>query len=91
MNQYIEQFTQIWTQSDATSLVLFGLVFLFVYFLPTVLAVFFNRRHLVKIAVLNVPAGFSIIAWGALTVWAATGNAGTYIQQKLTKRSHQSL
>ncbi|MCW8108969.1 superinfection immunity protein [Alteromonas ponticola] len=89
MNEYIEQFTQIWNQSDALSLIVFGGFFLMVYFLPTLLAVFFNRRHLVKIAVFNLPAGFSVIAWGALIVWAVTGKAGDYIQQKLAKRAVQ--
>lgn len=59
--------------ADPISLALFGLLFIVVWFLPTVLAVFFNRKHLVKIAILNVPAGLSVIAWGALCVWAATG------------------
>ncbi|MCW8093338.1 superinfection immunity protein [Alteromonas sp. ASW11-130] len=75
---------QAWQQSDVLSLMLFGVFFLLIYFLPTLLAVFFNRRHLVKIAVLNIPAGFSFIAWGALIAWAATGKAGEYIQRKLS-------
>ncbi|MEX1222328.1 MAG: superinfection immunity protein [Idiomarina sp.] len=69
-------------EADPFSLVLFGVLFLAVWFLPAVLAVFFNRRHLVKIAVLNVPAGLSVIAWGALCVWAATGKMSAKLAAK---------
>ncbi|MDF2176907.1 superinfection immunity protein [Aliiglaciecola sp. CAU 1673] len=86
MSDFINQFSQAWQQADAPFLVVFVLLFLLVYFLPALLAVFFNRRHLAKIAVLNIPAGFSLIAWGALMVWAVTGKAGEYIQQKLAQR-----
>ncbi|MBU2181359.1 MAG: superinfection immunity protein, partial [Gammaproteobacteria bacterium] len=40
----------------------------------TILAVFFNRRQLKLIALANVPAGMSFIAWGGCIVWAVTGN-----------------
>lgn len=63
-------------QMDGLTLVLFGLVFLVVWFLPTLLALVFNRQHLGKIALLNIPAGLSWIAWFALLVWAVTGKLG---------------
>lgn len=69
-------------EADPISLVLFGLLFVAVWFLPAILAVFFNRRHLVKIAILNVPAGLSVIAWGALCVWAATGKISAKLAAK---------
>lgn len=69
-------------EADPISLVLFGLLFVAVWFLPTVLAVFLNRQHLVKIAILNIPAGLSVIAWGALCVWAATGKLSAKLAAK---------
>jgi hypothetical protein len=50
--------------------------FLFVWFLPSVIALMFNRGQLKYIAAVNVPAGFSVIAWCALLVWAAGGKYG---------------
>lgn len=44
-----------------------------IYFLPIIVAVFRNRANLGKIALVNVPAGMSWIAWTALLVWAASG------------------
>ena len=44
-----------------------------VWFIPSILAIFFNRKHLKFILLANIPAGFSFIAWGACIVWAVTG------------------
>ncbi|RXJ71356.1 hypothetical protein CS022_21255 [Veronia nyctiphanis] len=44
-----------------------------VWFVPTIIAIFCNRKHLGKIFIANVPAGLSWIAWSALIIWAATG------------------
>lgn len=52
---------------------LFALFFFAVWFLPSILAIFLNRRHLGKIAAANVPAGLSWVAWLALLAWAVTG------------------
>ena len=43
------------------------------WFVPTLIAVFRNRANLGKIAAVNVPAGMSFVAWGALIVWAISG------------------
>ena len=48
-------------------------LFLAIWFSPTILAVFFNRKQLKYIAIANVPAGMSFIAWGGCIVWAVTG------------------
>jgi len=48
-------------------------LFLAFWFLPTILAAFFNRKQLKFIAIANVPAGMSFIAWGGCIVWAVTG------------------
>jgi len=58
-------------------------LFLIVYFIPTILAYFFNKKHLKVIAVANVPAGFSIIIWFALIVFSITGNASDKLLEKL--------
>ena len=60
-------------QMNTLALIGFGLLFLVVWFLPSVLAAIFNRQHLGKIALLNIPAGMSWIAWFALLAWAVTG------------------
>ncbi|MDX3772517.1 superinfection immunity protein [Chromatiaceae bacterium AAb-1] len=69
-------------QTNGLFLVLFGLLFLTVWFLPSVLALLFNRQHAGKIALLNIPAGLSWIAWGALCVWAVTGKLGDKLAAK---------
>ncbi|PTB84641.1 hypothetical protein C9988_04200, partial [Pseudidiomarina aestuarii] len=56
--------------------------FLAVWFLPSLLALIFNRKHIGKIALLNIPAGLSWIAWGALCVWAVTGKLGDKLAAK---------
>ncbi|CAM5183163.1 superinfection immunity protein [Alishewanella longhuensis] len=82
LNQFIETFSSAWQEAEWVSLVLFALFFFAVWFLPSLLALLFNRRHLGKIALLNVPAGFSVIAWGALIVWAVTGKLGDKLAAK---------
>ncbi|WP_333609597.1 superinfection immunity protein [Arsukibacterium sp.] len=82
LNQFIATFSSAWQQADWVFLMLFGLFFLAVWFLPSLLALLFNRRHAGKIAVFNVPAGFSVIAWAALMVWAVTGKLGDKLANK---------
>lgn len=45
-----------------------------IWFLPAALALMFNRKHFKLILIACVPAGFSLIAWSGLIVWAVTGN-----------------
>ncbi|MAD73345.1 MAG: hypothetical protein CML20_00835 [Rheinheimera sp.] len=82
LNQFIATFSSAWQQADWVFLVVFGLFFLAVWFLPSLLALLLNRRHAGKIALLNVPAGFSVIAWVALCVWAVTGKLGDKLAAK---------
>ncbi|WP_333607861.1 superinfection immunity protein [Arsukibacterium sp.] len=51
----------------------FAPLFVVIYFIPTLVAVMFNRQHLGKIALANIPAGFSVIAWCALIAVAFSG------------------
>lgn len=82
INQFIVAFTEAWQQADLLFLLGFGLLFLAVWFLPSLLALAFNRRHAGKIALLNIPAGFSWIAWVALLVWAVTGKLSNKLAAK---------
>lgn len=82
LNQFIATFNSSWQQADWAFLLVFGLFFLVVWFLPSLLALLLNRRHAGKIALLNVPAGFSVIAWVALCVWAVTGKLGDKLAAK---------
>ncbi|GAA0858979.1 superinfection immunity protein [Aliiglaciecola litoralis] len=54
--------------------IILGTALFAVWFLPAALALMFNRKHFKLILVACVPAGFSIIAWSGLMVWATTGN-----------------
>lgn len=61
-------------------------LFLLIWFLPSLVAAFFNRGQLKYIAAANIPAGMSLIAWGALLVWAA---GGRYSEKYLAKFKRQ--
>ncbi|MCD1596826.1 superinfection immunity protein [Rheinheimera aquimaris] len=82
INQLIVALTEAWQQADLLFLLGFGLLFLAVWFLPSLLALAFNRQHAGKIALLNIPAGFSWIAWVALLVWAVTGKLSNKLAAK---------
>lgn len=58
---------------DIATALLFLAFFLCIWFLPTILALFFNRQHSGKIFLANIPAGVSWAVWAALIVWAFTG------------------
>ena len=82
LNQFITAMSSAWQQADILFLLGFGLFFLVVWFLPSLLALAFNRQHAGKIALLNIPAGFSWVAWIALLVWAVTGKLSNKLAAK---------
>ena len=82
INHLFTAFSTAWQQADVLFLVGFGLFFIAVWFLPSLLALVFNRQHAGKIALLNIPAGFSWIAWLALLVWAVTGKLSNKLAAK---------
>lgn len=82
LQQFISAFSTAWQQADVLFLLGFGLFFLVVWFLPSLLALVLNRQHAGKIALLNIPAGFSWIAWLALLVWAVTGKLSNKMAAK---------
>ncbi|GIU47261.1 hypothetical protein TUM4438_25870 [Shewanella sairae] len=62
--------------SDNTGfMALLGLAVVVIWFLPAMLALAFNRKHFKLILLACIPAGFSLIAWGGVMVWATTGKA----------------
>ncbi|MGQ8367155.1 superinfection immunity protein [Glaciecola sp. 1036] len=82
IQQFFTAISTAWQQADFAFLVLFTLFFLVVWFLPSLLALAFNRQHAGKIALLNIPAIFSWVAWVALLVWAVTGKLSTKLATK---------
>ncbi len=88
LNTYIDAATQLWQQADTPFLVGMIALFLLVWFLPSLLALLFNRQHAGKIAMLNIPAGLSWIAWGALCVWAVTGQLSKKLASKAKLTAH---
>lgn len=73
MNEMMTTLSGAFAKASLTQWLIFLPVFLGIYFLPSLLALAFNRRHFKLILIANIPAGFSFIAWGALIVWAVTG------------------
>ncbi|WP_323813434.1 superinfection immunity protein [Cellvibrio sp. NN19] len=55
-----------------------------IWFIPSILALLFNRKYLKLIFLANIPAGFSFIAWGACILWAVTGKVTEKVKQKNT-------
>ena len=56
-------------------LALLAIAVVFLWFLPALLALVFNRKHFKLILIACIPAGFSLIAWAGVLVWATTGKA----------------
>jgi len=62
--------------SDNYAFIGFILIVVFVlWFLPAMLALAFNRKQFKYILLACIPAGFSLIAWSGVLVWAITGKA----------------
>lgn len=74
-------YQQLATASLGIWLVVIPLTFI-IWFIPTLLAIFFNRKHLKKIFIVNIPAGFSFVAWGACIAWAVSGKVSERFKSK---------
>ncbi|GGF62403.1 superinfection immunity protein [Alteromonas lipolytica] len=70
----METFTEIFATATPVQFVLIGALVLLVWFLPALVALVTNRKQVRLIAMACVPAGFSLIAWSGVMVWAVTGN-----------------
>ncbi|WP_444895752.1 superinfection immunity protein [Microbulbifer sp. SSSA005] len=73
VEQLLSGFSAFLSELSLLKAFLFLVFFLLVWFLPALIAFFFNRKHFGKILVANVPAGLSWLAWFALLAWAVTG------------------
>ncbi|HAW94417.1 MULTISPECIES: superinfection immunity protein [unclassified Arsukibacterium] len=71
------EWLHLYEQSSTGFLLWFVPLFLVIYFIPTLIAMFCNRRHLGKIALANIPAGLSVIAWFGLIGVAFSGKLRT--------------
>lgn len=58
--------------SDSVLIVLFGVLILVPYFLPTIVAKMRNKRNKNAIVVLNWVGGWTVIGWIVALVWAFT-------------------
>lgn len=83
----MEFFDNLFTEYDGITLILIIFAIVLVWFLPALLALIFNRKHVKYIFLACIPAGLSFIAWGAVLVWAVGGKAaGKYADKfKQTK------
>jgi hypothetical protein len=70
----MEFLTQLFDNTSPAQFAVVGASVLFVWFLPAMVAMMFNRKQVKLIALACIPAGFSMIAWGGVMVWAFTGN-----------------
>ena len=57
-----------------------------VWFLPAMIAAVLNPQHAKYILIACVPAGFSLIAWSGLIVWACTGKVFDKYKDKVTQQ-----
>ncbi len=83
MNEFLAQFEN----ASALQWALVIVIMVFVWFLPVLLAMVFNRRQVKLIAITCVPAGLSLFAWSAVMVWAVTGKAvEKYLPERVKAR-----
>lgn len=83
MNEFLAHFEN----ASAVQWALVMVLMAFVWFLPALLAMVFNRRQVKLIAIACVPAGLSVFAWSALLVWSVTGKAAEkYLPERVKAR-----
>lgn len=78
----MESLTQFFDNTTPAQFAIVGALVLFVWFLPALVALIFNRKQVKLIALACVPAGFSLIAWGGVMIWALTGNVVNRFNKK---------
>ncbi|WP_299803110.1 superinfection immunity protein [uncultured Shewanella sp.] len=71
----MEFIDKIFASDNYAFMAMLGLAVVVLWFLPAMLALVFNRKHFKLILLACIPAGFSLIAWGGVMVWAITGKA----------------
>ena len=81
------EFLAAFEQASIFHWIAVGALVFVIWFLPVAVAYVFNRRQAKLIAIACVPAGFSIIAWSAVMLWAITGKAiEKYLPEKVRAR-----
>ena len=63
MQDAFEQFKEALVSMSPMQIALFVVFFLAVWFIPTFLGLIRNRKHIGKIFLLNIPAGFTVTSW----------------------------
>ena len=74
--------SQFFATTDPMLLMVVGALVLLTWFLPALVALVFNRKQFKLILLACVPAGFSLIAWSGVMVWALTGNMVNRFRKK---------
>ncbi|QLE83697.1 superinfection immunity protein [Shewanella sp. Scap07] len=79
----MEYLSTLFASENYAFIAMVGAIAITLWFLPAVLALFFNRKHFKLILLACIPAGLSFIAWGAVLIWAVTGKvAEKYVKPK---------
>lgn len=83
ISQQIDFFISQLASLNVMQAAFFTLFFLSVWFLPTLVALIFNRSSVKLIFLANVPAVLSWIVWFGLLAWAATGKVSAQLADKI--------
>ena len=78
----MDALSQFFATTDPMLLMVVGALVLLTWFLPALVALVFNRKQFKLILLACVPAGFSLIAWSGVMVWALTGNMVNRFRKK---------
>lgn len=85
LNQFFASFENL----SVSAMLLIFLAVAIVWFLPAMIAAVLNPAHVKYIAVACIPAGFSIIAWSGLMLWACTGKVFDKYKDKVSASNTQ--
>ena len=78
----MDALSQFFATTDPMLLMVVGALVLLTWFLPALVALVFNRKQFKLILLACVPAGFSLIAWSGVMVWALKGNMVNRFRKK---------
>ena len=78
----MDALSQFFATTDPMLLMVVGALVLLTWFLPALVALVFNRKQFKLILLACVPAGFSLIVWSGVMVWALTGNMVNRFRKK---------
>lgn len=78
----MDALSQFFATTNPILLMVVGALVLLTWFLPALVALVFNRKQFKLILLACVPAGFSLITWSGVMVWALTGNMVNRFRKK---------